>query len=145
MFAVPQQLDLILRNLRLFAPAGEPGEPVDLAVAGGRIAALGPGLAGEAGETLDGEGRLAVPGFVETHIQLDKTCILDRCRSEEGTVQEAIREVAAAKRDFTVEDVYRRAARTLEKCVLHGAMRMRTHVQSTSSPWRAGSPMSGWR
>ena len=37
-------------------------------------------------------------GFVETHIHLDKSCILDRCRCEHGTLEEAIAEVAAAKR-----------------------------------------------
>ena len=31
-------------------------------------------------ETIDVDGRLVAPGFVETHIHLDKSCILDRCR-----------------------------------------------------------------
>ena len=53
-----------------------------------------------------------MPGLIETHIHLDKTCILDRCRIEEGTVAEAVRETAAVKRNFTVEDVYARARRT---------------------------------
>ena len=30
------------------------------------------------------------PGFVETHIHLDKSCILDRCNRERGTLEEAI-------------------------------------------------------
>ena len=46
-----------------------------------------------------------VPGLVETHIHLDKTCILDRVAISEGTVSEAIRETAQAKRGFTAEDV----------------------------------------
>jgi cytosine deaminase len=33
------------------------------------------------------------------------------------------------KSTFTVEDVYERASRTLEKCVKHGATRMRTHLE----------------
>src|SRR6202008_1586801 len=48
---------------------------------------------------------------------------------EEGTVAEAVRETAAAKRDFTVEDVYARVKRTLERCISQGTMRMRTHVE----------------
>ena len=35
------------------------------------------------------------PGFVETHIHLDKSCILDRCSSEQARCEEAIAEVAA--------------------------------------------------
>lgn len=37
--------------------------------------------------------------------------------------------VAALKPSFTVEDVYERASRTLEKCIKHGATRMRTHLE----------------
>jgi cytosine/creatinine deaminase len=117
-------LDLILRNARL---AGR-GETLDIGIAGGRIAALAQNLGGEAPEQhLD--GRLVLAGFVETHIHLDKSCILERCRSEQGTLKEAIAEVAAAKRAFTQDDVYARARCTLEKAILHGTMRMRTHVE----------------
>ncbi len=70
-----------------------------------------------------------MPGLIETHIHLDKTCILDRCRIQEGTVAEAVRETAAAKRNFTVDDVYARAKQTIERCISHGTMRMRTHVE----------------
>ncbi len=37
--------------------------------------------------------------------------------------------VAAAKRGFTEDDVYARAQRTLEKAILQGTTRMRTHVE----------------
>jgi cytosine deaminase len=117
--------DLILRNARI---AGRESETVDIAIAGGRIAALAPQIASDApSEQLD--GRLVVPGLVESHIHLDKSNILDRCRCEQGTLQEAISEVAAAKRAFTEEDVYARAQRTLEKAIAQGTMHMRTHVE----------------
>src|SRR6266851_3793306 len=118
-------LDLILRNARI---AGRT-EPVDIGIAGGRIAALTPNLVGEAREQEQLDGRLVLAGFVETHIHLDKSCLLDRCRSDEGTLREAISEVAAAKRAFTEEDVICRARRTLEKAIVHGTMHMRTHVE----------------
>ena len=78
---------------------------------------------------LKAAGQLVVPGLIETHIHLDKTCILDRCRVEEGTVAEAVSETAAAKRDFTISDVYTRGKRTLERCIAQGTMRMRSHVE----------------
>src|ERR1700761_9047129 len=118
-------VDLILRNARI--GTRDPAI-LDIAVAGGRIAAVSPALVADGPED-DLAGRLVVPGFVETHIHLDKSCILDRCKSEQGTLAEAIAEVAAAKRDFSEEDVYQRARRTLEKSILHGTMRMRTHVE----------------
>src|SRR5262245_47632722 len=119
------ELDLILRDARI---AGREGEMLDIGIAQGRIAALAPHLASDApSEELD--GRLVVPGLVESHIHLDKSCILDRCRSQHGTLQEAISEVAAAKRAFTADDVYSRAQRTLEKAIAQGTMHMRTHVE----------------
>jgi len=118
-------LDLILRDARI---AGREGETLDIGIAEGRIAALAPHLESEApSEQLD--GRLVVPGLVESHIHLDKSRILDRCGGEEGTLQEAIREVAAAKRAFTDADVYSRAQHTLEKSIAQATMHMRTHVE----------------
>ncbi len=101
---------------------------LDIGVREGRIVALAPQLSVDA-KPIDAEGMLVVPGLIETHIHLDKTCILDRCRTEEGTVTEAVRETSAAKRGFTAEDVYARGKRTLERCIAHGTMRMRTHVE----------------
>ena len=74
-------------------------------------------------------GRLVTPGFVETHIHLDKSCILDRLSSQRGGLNEAIGEVARLKAEFTPDDVYQRARRTLEKCVANGTTRMRTHLE----------------
>ena len=117
-------LDTVIRNAVI---EGQPG-PVDLGIAAGRIAAIGPDLP-TAGETLEAAGGLLVPGLVETHIHLDKTCILDRCRIEQGTVAEAVRETAAAKRGFTIDDVVARGRRTIERCIGWGTMHMRTHVE----------------
>jgi len=119
-------MDLIIRNA-CFLEA-DALRVADIGIDGGNIMAIEPGLNADARE-LDAAGCLVVPGMIETHIHLDKTCILDRCRIEEGTVAEAVRQTAAAKRDFTVEDVYARGRKTVERCISHGTMRMRTHVE----------------
>ncbi len=118
-------LDLVIRG----AVVAQDGalRVTDIGVMAGRIAAIGPGLDGH--EAIDAAGGLLVPGLVETHIHLDKTCILDRCRAEEGTVAEAVRETSAAKRGFTVDDVVARGRQTLERCLSWGTMHMRTHVE----------------
>jgi cytosine deaminase len=117
-------MDLVLKNARLT----DRPDPVDIGLLDGRIAALEPGLRAD-GRAIDLGGRLVVPGLVETHIHLDKTCILDRCTIREGTVQEAIAQVARAKQGFTAADVYARGRRTLERCILQGTTHMRTHVE----------------
>src|SRR5215471_6070573 len=117
--------DLVLRQGRLI---DRDQAPVDIAIADGRIAEIAAHIAADAPQELL-DGRLVIPGFVATHIHLDKSRILERCDSPQGTLQEAIAAVAAAKRAFTEADVYERAQRTLEKSIVQGTMRMRTHVE----------------
>ena len=119
-------MDLIMRNARVTGANG--GEPVDIGVDGGKIVAIEANLAAD-GEELDADGRMVGPGFVETHIHLDKSCILERCTSEKGHLDEAIEQVANAKKEFTAEDCRERSIRTLEKCLRHGTTHMRTHLE----------------
>ena len=119
-------MDLILRNALIAGAENEP--PVDIGIEGGRFAAIAVGLAAE-GEEIDVGGRLVSPGFIETHIHLDKSCLLDRCKSVQGTLEEAISEVAKAKQNFQPDDVRGRAVKTLEKSILQGTTHMRTHLE----------------
>jgi cytosine deaminase len=116
-------MDLILKNARLYS-----GERCDIGIAAGRIAAVATTLEAES-ETIDLGGHLVSPGFVETHLHLDKSCILDRCVSSRGDLAEAIGQAAKAKAAFTAEDVHARASRTLLKSILQGTTHMRTHLE----------------
>ena len=73
-------MDLVLKNTRL---PGRGDALADIAISSGEIAAIAPNIT-TVGPTVDAGGRLVSPGFIETHIHLDKSCILDRCRSERG-------------------------------------------------------------
>ena len=118
-------MHLTLRNVVI---AGELGAPTDIGIANGRIVEIRPGMT-QGDIDHDFGGRLAMAGFVETHIHLDKACILDRCASKKGDLDEAIAEVARLKSDFVEEDVASRASKTLTKCLVNGTTRMRTHLE----------------
>ncbi len=95
---------------------------------------------------MDAAGRLLLGGLVETHVHLDKTCILDRCPAAEGSVAEAVRLTSAAKRSFTPQDVYARGQRTLERAIGWGTTRMRTHVEvDPASGCAASRACRRWR
>ena len=121
--------DLVVRDVRL--PDAKPDQPpIDIGVKDGRIVGMATGLGGSAKEEMKGGGRLVCSGFVETHIHLDKSCILARCECETKRFPHlAMERVSAVKHTFTVEDVSERAAGTIEKCISHGCTRMRTHVE----------------
>ncbi len=50
---------------------GGPRYPADVAIADGRIVAVGPAIDGEAVETIDASGQLVTPGFVDIHTHYD--------------------------------------------------------------------------
>jgi cytosine deaminase len=80
-------------------------------------------------QTLDLQGRLVLPGLIESHIHLDKACIMQRCHLQEGTLAEAVAQTRAAKAEFTEDDVYQRGAQVLDKAIVQGTTHMRTHVE----------------
>src|SRR5207253_3157289 len=121
-FGYPEDMDLVIRN------ACVEGALVDIAVDGGRIAAVGPKLA-VTGDEFDAGGKLACGGLVESHIHLDKSRIIDRCAPQERRTLSPILSVAPLKKAMTVEDVRARAERTLEECIKHGTTRIRTQVE----------------
>ncbi|HEY5795297.1 MAG TPA: amidohydrolase family protein [Bosea sp. (in: a-proteobacteria)] len=116
--------DLIFRQASL---AGHE-RPIDIGVRNGRFAAIAPTIAADAPEIVIG-GRAVLPGFVDTHVHLDKACLLGRCSHLHGGLREAIAAVSAMKRDFTVADVHARGAQVLEKAIGKGTTRMRSHVE----------------
>lgn len=103
-------------------------EPIEIGVAAGRIADIAPAITSDA-PRIDAGGKLLTAGLVECHIHLDKAAILDRVTISAGTLPEAVRETAAAKAAFTVEDVYARAAKIVEQAVLNGVVAMRSFVE----------------
>ena len=116
-------MDLILRNALI-----HDGERVDIGIDAGKVLAIGAALEAT-GPQIDLQQRLLLPGFVETHLHLDKSCILDRCHIEQGTLMEAIAEVSRLKQGFSADDVFERASRTLEKAIVQGTTHVRTHVE----------------
>jgi cytosine deaminase len=119
-------MDFIVRNARLVDRVAD--GPLDIGIDKGRIVAVERGLAAEA-PSWDAGGRLACPGLIETHIHLDKSRIIDRCAPQERSKLSPVKGVTPIKGSMTVEDVRRRAAATLEQCILHGTTRMRTQVE----------------
>ncbi|GAA0283751.1 amidohydrolase family protein [Actinomadura nitritigenes] len=62
--------DLVIRNARVVDGTGAPPYPADVAVTGGRITAVDPG-AGPGRRTVDADGALLTPGFVDIHTHYD--------------------------------------------------------------------------
>ncbi|MCZ6822756.1 MAG: amidohydrolase family protein [Deltaproteobacteria bacterium] len=72
-----QDFDLIIRGGLLVDGTGRPALAGDLGIRGGRIAALGD-VRGDAAETLDVDGQVVAPGFVDIHTHYDAQVFWDR-------------------------------------------------------------------
>ena len=67
--AAPPEYDLIIRNGQLVTP--DEVLATDIGILDGSIAALQPGLAGSARETVDGSGRHIFPGLIDSHVHFN--------------------------------------------------------------------------
>jgi len=68
--------DLVIRNGFVIDGSGSPGFPADVGVKGGRIAALGR-IRDANARTLDAEGHVVAPGFVDGHTHMDAQVFWD--------------------------------------------------------------------
>lgn len=89
-----------------------------------RIAAAG--TLPDPGEVLDAQGRAVVPGFVETHLHLDKALLDERMPNLAGTLEGAIKVTGALKARFTPEDVLERSRKVLDMAIAQGTTAIRT-------------------
>src|ERR1700675_4928418 len=119
-------LDILVQNVALEGADGLR----DLGIAGGRFVSVeSPSTTTAATMILDTEGRMAVPGFVEPHIHLDKALISERAPvNASGTLTEAIEILWEIKRNYTVDEIADRASRVLERALENGISRLRSHV-----------------
>jgi N-acyl-D-amino-acid deacylase len=63
--------DLLIRGGVVIDGSGAPRQPADVAVDGGRIVAVGPGLGGEARRVVEAAGHVVAPGFIDAHSHSD--------------------------------------------------------------------------
>lgn len=73
--------DLVIRNVRLFDLVTGELVPTDIAICGDRIVGTYGNYEGRV--TIEGEGRIAVPGFIDTHLHVESSLVtpfeFDRC------------------------------------------------------------------
>ncbi|HEY3249228.1 MAG TPA: amidohydrolase family protein [bacterium] len=118
-------MDLVIRRAKL----RNRERVVDIGVQGRRIAAIAERLEARGDREIEAAGRLVAPSFVDPHMHLDKAFTSERAPSNvSGTVGEAVRILRALKGSYTIEDIVRRASRTIELAVSHGTTYIRTHV-----------------
>jgi len=123
-------LDLLIHNASL--PDGR--SPMAIAVLEGRIAEVAPVIDAPARETIDAQGLLVSPPFVDAHFHMDSTLSYGMPRvNRSGTLLEGIAVWGELKPALTQEAVIERALAYCDWAVARGLLAIRSHVD-TSDP-----------
>lgn len=118
-------MDVVIRNANL--PDGQRG--VDLAIDGGRIAAIGPALPAKGAREIDAGGDLVAPPFVDAHFHLDATLSYGQPRvNQSGTLLEGIALWGELKPELTQQALVERALQYCDWAVARGLLAIRSHV-----------------
>jgi len=117
--------DLLLRNATL--PDGRTG--IDVLVAAGRIVNVSPRINAEAAQTIDAEGQLLTPPFVDPHFHMDATLSYGLPRvNGSGTLLEGIALWGELKPTLTQDAIVARALAYCDWAVAKGLLAIRSHV-----------------
>lgn len=109
-------MDLIIRDAHLLD-----GRTTSIAIAEGRIVALGTIERPDGVPVLDVEGRLLLPSFVNAHLHVDKALTVGASTEwADGTFQESIDMTLGFRRGYTREGLLDRGRRVLRACVASG-------------------------
>jgi cytosine deaminase len=117
--------DLLITNASL--PDGRTG--VDVLVANGRIVNVSARINASAASTVDAQGNLLAPPFVDAHFHMDATLSYGLPRvNESGTLLEGIALWGELKPALTQEAIVERALRYCDWAVAKGLLAIRSHV-----------------
>ena len=96
-------------------------QPVDIAIEGEKISAVGPKLPAKGQKEIDAAGSLVLPGLFNLHYHADKCLLGEIMRPNiSGTLPEAIEITNDHKRNYDPAEVASRAVRTIETGVKNG-------------------------
>lgn len=117
-------MDLVIRN----AISDTTGEPVEVGIQDGVIAAVAAGELPAGAREIDAGGGMLSPALVETHFHLENALIWEGALNHSGTLEEAIEVYAAIKKDMPIDDIVARASVALRTAIGHGVQWFRSHV-----------------
>lgn len=116
-------MDMIIRRARI----SDEQPLMDIGITDGRIVAIEEKIDKQIDQEIDAEGRVALPGFIEPHLHLDKAFLHRRMPARFGTLDEAIRVTGILKSKQEKQDVLDRSRQVLDMAVRNGTTLVRAH------------------
>ncbi|RLF35693.1 MAG: hypothetical protein DRM99_04175 [Thermoplasmata archaeon] len=116
--------NFVVKNARL---RGQ-NKTVDIEVKDGIITKISKGIKTKA-KTIDAQGNLVTPTFIDPHLHLDKALISEVVReNKSGTLAESIEIIWNKKKNYTISDIVERGSKVIKWGILNGTTFFRSHV-----------------
>lgn len=108
---------------------------VDLEIVAGTIASIAAAdrLPTHSQPSVDLNGGMVYPCFVDLHTHLDKGHVWERSPNPDGAFDSAIATIQQDAKTWTAEDLYRRMEFGLKCSYAHGTQALRTHLDATGN------------
>ncbi|MFX0122456.1 MAG: amidohydrolase family protein [Candidatus Hodarchaeota archaeon] len=121
-------MDLLIKNALT-----REGKLVNILIEYGMIRKITKKELKEAEQTIDANRSLVTESYISPHNHLDKVLIGDIIEpNESGTLWEAIQKTWEVKRNYTVEEIQKRASQVIDQQIKYGVTHFRTHVDIDS-------------
>lgn len=114
---------MLITNARI----SDEQELMDILMEDGKIKDIAENIDSPDTTSIDVEGQVVLPTFIESHIHPDKAFLEERMPNKSGTLDEAIKNTSQLKSGFTHEDVTERAEKVIQWALKHGTTIMRAH------------------
>ncbi len=114
--------DLVLRNARVEESL------VDIGIISDRIVEVFPRISSQGVEEIECGQHLAIPGFIDCHLHLDKSLIIERADYKDVSGPEKGAMTREQKGSFTKEDIRTRAEKVIMSGLMAGNLSIRTSV-----------------
>jgi cytosine deaminase len=113
-------LDILLRRVNIG------GQLLDVGIAGDTITKVEPHITDSAHKELDGNGQVAIPGFADCHLHLDKSLLMERSSYQDVSGPEKGALTRVQKETFTEADITARAEKVIQTGLRAGNLIIRT-------------------
>lgn len=120
------EYDLIIKNGNIFGGGLFLQRETDMAIKDGKIVKIDKSIQAEADTVIDGTGKLVSPGFVDSHMHIDKALLAD----DDGTttLEEALlrsdykgmEKYSSMSEEDILQDILTRSSRIVEMAISHG-------------------------
>lgn len=117
-------MEMIIRNARVSGYS----DLKDIGIKNGLIANISSSIQAPNCEGYDAKGRFVSPGFIDSHVHLDKSMTATPQTYRHGTILERVEQLRSIKKQSSIESIYDNCVKMAKMMAKHGVLHLRSNV-----------------